>query len=260
MKKILITGACGGIAESVIQKLLDEDYFIYVTVHTMQQLKRVKDKYKNNNNVECFKLDVTNTKDREKIKNLDIDTFVANAAIGYGGSIIDIDIDKIRENFEVNVFSNFELVQLVLKNMLKKNSGKIIIISSIAGIVPLRFLGSYSASKSSVIKLTQTLRKELKLITKKINISLVLPGMYHTGFNQVMLENKYLNMDGSIFGAKEKEIRFWEDLFWNIFEYKSLNSITKQIYQAIVSNKSKFIYSAPLNQKIFAKIYQIFNW
>lgn len=260
MKKILFTGARGGITESVIQKLINEDYFIYVTVHTQEQLKEVKNKYKTNNNVECFKLDITSKKDREKIKSLDIDVLVSNAAIGYGGSIIDIDITKLRENFEVNVFSSFQLIQEVLKNMLKKDSGKIIIVSSIAGVVPLRFLGSYCASKSSLIKLTQTLKKELKLLTKNIRISLVLPGMYHTGFNQVMLENKYPNISNSVFSQKENDIRFWEDLFWNTFEYKSLKTITKKIYKSITTSKSKFIYSAPLNQKIFAKIYQIFNW
>ena len=84
--------------------------------------------------------------------------------------------------------------------------------------------------------------------------------MYHTGFNQVMLENKYPNISNSVFSQKENDIRFWEDLFWNTFEYKSLKTITKKIYKSITTSKSKFIYSAPLNQKIFAKIYQIFNW
>lgn len=260
MKKILFTGARGGIAASVIDRLIYEDYYIYVTVHTLEQLKEVKKKYNGINNIKCLKLDVTNKRDQDKIKDLDIDVFVSNAAVGYGGSIIDIDINDLKKNFEINVFSNFKIIQYILQNMLKKDSGKIIIISSIAGIIPLRFLGSYSATKASIIKLTQTLRKELKLITKNIHVSLVLPGMYHTGFNQVMLENKYPNMSNSIFKFKEKEIRFWEDLFWNTFEYPKLDSITNKIYKAITKNRSKFIYSAPLSQKIVAKIYQIFKW
>lgn len=260
MKTILFTGARSGIAASVIEKLINEDYFIYVTVHTQEQLKEVKKEYQGIKNVKCLKLDVSNKKDQEKIKDLDIDILVSNAAVGYGGSIVDIDINDLRKNFETNVFSNFKIIQNALQSMLNKGNGKIIIISSIAGIMPLRFLGSYCATKASVIKLTQALRKELKLITKKIHISLILPGMYHTGFNQVMLENKYPKMSDSIFRDKEKEIRFWEDLFWNTFEYHSLKSITNKIYKAIAKDKPKFIYSAPLNQKIVAKLYQIFKW
>ena len=82
-------------------------------------------------------------------------------------------MDKVRENFEVNVFSNFEIVQIVIKNMIKKDSGKIIMISSLAGILPLKFLGSYCATKSSIIMLTQVLKKEIKLISKNIKISLI---------------------------------------------------------------------------------------
>lgn len=260
MQKILFTGARSGIAASVINKLKEKDYYIYVTVHTHKQLNEIKKIYSGQNNIECLKLDVTKKHDQEKLKELDIDIFVSNAAIGCGGSIIDIDINRLRENFETNVFSNFKLIQIVLENMLKKDKGKIIVISSIAGIIPLKFLGSYCATKSSIIKLTQALRKEIKMLTKNVKVSLVLPGMYHTGFNQVMLESKYPKMKNSIFKDKENEIRLAEDLFWNTLEYHNLNSITNKIYNAITKENPKFIYSAPFLQKVGAKLYQIFKW
>ena len=80
MKKILITGARSGIINKVIDKI-ENDYFIYVTVHTDSQLKAIKEKYKNNKNIKCLKLDITNKRDITKIKNLDIDIFLINAAI-----------------------------------------------------------------------------------------------------------------------------------------------------------------------------------
>lgn len=260
MQKILYTGARSGIAASVIETLINKDFYIYISVHTEQQLKEVKQVYQNIKNVECLKIDINDLKDQEIIKKLDIDILVANAAIGIGGSIIDIDIDKIKENYETNVFSNFKIIQAVLNTMLKKDSGRIIIMSSLAGIIPIKFLGSYCSTKASIIKLTQCLKKELKMITKNIKISLILPGMYHTGFNQVMLENKYPEMDKSIFKDKIKEIRFKEDLFWNSLEKNNLNSISNKVYKAITSNYPKFIYSAPLLQTIGAKIYQLFMW
>lgn len=234
--------------------------FFYVAVHTDKQLEEVRKKYLDFKNIECIKLDITDSFDRNKIESLDIDILVANAAIGFGGSIINMEIEKIKDNFETNVFSNFELIQMVLKNMLKKDKGRIIIIASLAGIIPLKFLGSYCATKASIIKLTQCLKKELKLITKNIHISLILPGMYHTGFNQVMLENKYPAMKNSIFKDKIKEIQSREYLFWNILEHKNLNSISNKVYKAITKKNPKFIYSAPLLQSIGAKLYQLWMW
>lgn len=253
MEKILYTGATSGIAKEVIKKIKNK-YFIYVGVHTKKQLEIQKEKYKNEPYIQVIKLDLLNNNDINKIKKLDIDILICNAAVGYGGSITEIDINKLRENFEVNVFKNFELIQIVLKKMIKKDKGKIIIMSSLAGIMPLKFIGAYSATKASIIKLTQTLYKEMKMISKNIHISLILPGMYHTGFNQVMLENKYDWMNKkSYFKEEINLIRKKETTFWNLFERKKLNTITKQIIKSI-KNNNKFIYTAPITQTLAANI------
>lgn len=257
MKKILITGARSGIANSVVDIIKNKDYYIYLTVHTEKQLEIVKEKYKDYNNIECFKLDVTNKYDKEKIKTLDIDILFNNAAIGIGGSIIELPINKLRYNFEVNVFSSFEIVQIVLKKMINKNKGKIIIMSSIAGVMPINFLGSYCATKSSIIKLATVLKNELKLLNKNISICLIEPGMYYTGFNQVMLDNKYDWMKDSYFKEELELIRAKENLFFNIFEYQNLKTITKKIIKCIEKENPNFIYRAPLNQVIMSKLYSL---
>jgi short-subunit dehydrogenase len=254
MKTILITGAKSGIMNELINEIKD-DYFIYITVHTSSQLKNIKEKYKSNN-IKCLKLDVTNKMDRKKIENLDIDILISNAAIGYGGSIINMNIDKIRDNFEVNVFSNFEIVQIVLKNMLKKDSGKIIIMSSLAGIIPLPFLGSYCSTKASIIKLTECLKKELKILNSNINISLIEPGMYKTGFNDVMLDNKYETNFDDLFKEELELIKIKENLLKKIIEKQNLKSIVRKIEKAL-KNNHKFIYKAPLSQSLIVKLYSL---
>lgn len=258
MKKVLFTGARSGISNATLERVKN-DYYIYLTVHTEKQLEKVKEKYKNYSNIECFKLDVTNNKDKEKLKKLDIDILVSIAAIGEGGSISEIDMDRVRNNFEVNVFSNFEIVQIVLKNMIKKDSGKIIMMSSLASILPIPFLGSYCSTKASISMLTTTLKKEIKLISKNIKICLIEPGIYDTGFNQVMLDNKYKWMDlDSYFKEQIKFIRKKENLFFNLLEKKNLNSITSKIENAIRKDNPRFIYRAPIIQSIGTKLYQIF--
>lgn len=260
MKKILYTGARSGISDYVINKLIKKNYFIYLTVHTKYQEEIMKEKYQNNKNIECFKLDVTDKKDKQKLINLDIDILVSNAAIGEGGSLTEIDMDRVRDNFEVNVFSSFEIIQIVLKKMLEKGSGKIIIMSSLASIIPLNFLGSYCGTKASISHMSIILKNEVKLLNKNIKIVLIEPGMYHTGFNQVMLENKYKYMSiDSYFKNMIKEIRKKENILFTLLEKKRLSSIGNKIVDAINSNNPKFIYRAPLLQSIGAKIYLIFK-
>lgn len=256
---ILFTGAVGGIANATINKLLkNKNNTIFLTVRTNSQLINTIEKYKNHKNVKCFKIDITNEKDRKKISKLDIDILINNAAVCYGGSISEIPFDKVRDNFEVNVFASFELIQIVLKNMIKKDRGRIIVMASLAGIIPIDFLGVYSATKSSIITLTTTLKNELKLISDKIKVILIEPGFYHTGFNQVMLDNKYDWMiKQSYFKGKLNDIRKKENLMLSILEKRNLNSITNKIIDAINNPNPKFIYRAPLSQVIGAKIYQI---
>ena len=120
---ILITGARSGIARDLILKLLksrkSSDYKIYATTHTIEQKESLESEMSEYDNVFCFKLDITDKEDVKLIENMDIDILVCNAAIGISGSLIEIPIYKVKENFNVNVFSNLELIQLTLKNMLK---------------------------------------------------------------------------------------------------------------------------------------------
>lgn len=259
MKKILYTGAGGGIAKSVIEKL-KKDYFIYVTVHNENQLRLISKKYESESNIKCLKLDITKSKDREQIKNLDIDILINNAAIGYGGSISEINISKVRDNFEVNVFSSFEIVQIVLKQMIKKGNGKIIIMGSLAALIPIDFLGVYCATKASIQKLTISLRNELKIINDNIKVVLIEPGLYHTGFNQVMLNNKYDFMEQESYFKNELEfIRRKENILFNLLEHNNFNSVVNKIVKAIKKENPKPIYRAPLFQSLGSKIYQLFK-
>lgn len=257
MKTILFTGARSGIAASVIDRLLDENFKIYVTVHTKDELEQVNGIYSNYSCVECFVLDVTSKIDREKLRKIDIDIIVLNAALCIGGTPVNLDSSLIRKNYEVNVFSNLELIQTILPNMIKKRSGKIIVMSSLAGIYPVSFIGSYSSSKAALIKITETLRREVKLIDKNIKFCLIEPGFYYTGFNQVMFDESYDTLD--IYFKNKKDIIINRGkLIHKFIEKKNFDSIVKKIIKAINSTGNKFIYRAPFLQVVGAKIYSLF--
>lgn len=257
MEKILITGARSGIISKVIDNIIN-DYELYLTVHTDSQVRAMKDKYKNYKNVTCMKLDITNEYDYRKIENIDIDIYIANAAIAESGSMIEMPVDRIRDNFETNVFSNFKVLQRVLQKMIKKGRGKVIIMGSLAGKIPMPFLGAYSGSKASLIKMTEALRFELLLLDSDIKVSLILPGLYDTGFNKLAMDKKYDFMDVNSFFEYQLDFIHSYDKFVLFFEQRALTSIVNKICQAIYSDNPKFIYSAPFSQNMFTKIISLF--
>ena len=116
MKKILITGAGSGLGKEAAITLAKRGHKVYATVHYIEELDYLNNYAKNNClNLEAFKLDILLEEDRNKVLNYDIDTFIANAAIGDSGSVSEINIDRIKNVFETNVFCNIQLVQIVIK-------------------------------------------------------------------------------------------------------------------------------------------------
>ena len=255
MKKILITGARSGMIYPVIQRL-KRNYFIYVTVHTDSEVKYIKNLYKENN-IECIKLDIT--KDLDKLNKLDIDILVCNAAIAESGSLFEIPLEKVKENYNVNVFSNLDLIQKVSKKMIKKGKGKIVLISSLTSKMVLPFLGSYSSSKASLSAIARSLYYESKLLKSKIDIVLIEPGLYKTGFNKLAFDKKYEFMDNdSFFKSQIELIRKVENAYLFLFERRKLKSIANKIYEAITIDNPKFRYSAPFSHNLFSKIINLF--
>ena len=255
--KILITGARSGIGYLTALTLAEMNHEVYLTCETRNQVKTVKEKVEGYKNITVMKVDIKNETDRKKVIALSVDVLVCNAAICEGGSIIEMDINKLRENFEVNVFSSFELVKEVLKDMIKKDKGRIVMISSLISKLPLPFTGSYSATKASVTNIACALKNELWLMGSSVKVSLVEPGLYHTGFNQVLLDSKYDN--GKYFKNIRKQLYSVEHFLFRLFEKKESYSIVVQIVRACLDKNVKKVYRAPLLQSKLIKLYSIFK-
>ena len=158
---------------------------------------------------------------------------------------------KVRKCYDVNLFYNFDIIKIVLKNMIKNNSGKVIIISSMLANIPMPFFGIYGSTKSALSHLSMSLKKELKLINKNIKLKIIEPGIYKTGFNRFMIENsetdKYYLFNRSVYEL-EKEIL-------NFVGKEKLNSISNKIIQAVKDNNNKTIYRAPFSHNLLLKFY-----
>ena len=254
MKKIVITGAYSGLGYSLVKSLLNEDFKIYLTVHTQLQYQKMAEKYKDNPKVECLKVDIK-TSDKNKIYALKPDILFCNAAMPLGGSLLDLSIENIQEIMDTNVIANFEIIQEVSKQMIKRNQGKIIVTTSLAGLIPIPFMGAYCSSKASLIKLVQVLRQELKLLKSNVRVKMIEPGLYHTGFNQFMFDQKYT--DKSYFKKEFDYLQKTDNFVSKYLELKRFDSIVKVMKKAILDDNEKFIYHKPLWQVIPAKITQI---
>lgn len=251
---ILITGAASGIGFNTGLKLAKLGYHVFLTTEDDKQLEVLREKIKDVPNIGTFRLNVKNRDDINLLKEFDVDVLISNAAIGVGGSILEANMKKVRENYEVNVFSNFEIIKIVLNNMLNKNKGKILIMSSMISNIPIPFLGIYASTKASISMLGLCLRKEIRLINNNIEIAIIEPGIYKTGFNKVMLDNKYDNKDSKYKELRESIMNFENELL-KFAGNDNLDSISNKIVDIIKKEKLKSIYRAPLIQNILIKLY-----
>lgn len=255
--KVLITGSYSGIGYLTALTLSYRDHKVFLTCHTNNEVKELKRKLKNIKNIKVLKIDITKQDDIKKVLDLDIDVLYSNAAMAYSSSIIEADINKVKECFDVNVFSNFKLVKLILRQMINKNSGKVVLASSVASEISIPFLGIYSATKASITTIGKALQKELYLINKNVKVVIIEPGLYHTGFNQKLLNSKYNN--GKYFKDIKDKIYNIEHLLFKLAEEKRLDSIVIKIIRAIEDKNVKSIYRAPFIYNYLIKLYEVFR-
>lgn len=262
LKNILITGAGSGLGKMAAIRLAKRGHHVYATTHYENEANTLNEYAKKNNiNLESFKLDILLEEDRLKTLKYDIDVLINNAAIGDSGSISEINVDRIENVFETNVFSNIKLTQLVLKNMIKKGNGRVIFLSSLAGKISIPFLAPYASSKFAIEGFVEALRMELKLLkSSKIDIILIEPGAYATGFNKENNDKKYTWMyEESYFKNRLPQLQEKETKIWNFIESKNFNRIVSKYVKAVESKHPKFRYTAPFSQSVLTQIGRIFG-
>lgn len=180
-KVILITGTSSGIGKASAEYLVKQGHIVYGT-------SRYPGSYPKPNDYTMLQMDVTEVESVQNavnqiIKNEGkIDVLINNAGFGIAGAIEHTSLGKAKEQFETNFFGTVRLIKSVLPIMHKQDSGLIINISSIGGLMGLPYQGMYSASKFAVEGFTESLYKELR--TSSINVVLVEPGDFKTSFTE----------------------------------------------------------------------------
>jgi short-subunit dehydrogenase len=264
MKKILITGSGSGLGKMAAIRLSKRGHMVYAKTHYQEEADYLNNYAKENNlNLEAFKLDILLKEDKNLILKYDIDTYIANAAIGDSGSVSEVNIDRIKNVFETNVFCNIELAQIVIKKMIDNNiKGRLIFLSSLCGRIPMPFLSPYCSSKFALESFVQCLRNEMKLVPgPKIEVCIIEPGAYATGFNKINTDKKYEWMKKeSYFKDIYDELKTKEIKLWNLIELKNFNSVINKYIRTVESNKVKLRYTAPKYQAFFVWISRVFGF
>lgn len=260
-KSILITGAGTGIGKDTAFALAQRGHRVLATTQTEAQALKLKQAATEQGlHLEVFKLDITSAEDRAVLAQHRIDVLINNAAMGESGSLAEVDLQRVRQLFEVNLFATLELTQVALRQMIERESGTVLFISSIAGRVPMPFLMPYSMSKFALSAAAAGLRAEMDQLKKNVHISVIEPGAIHTGFNQAMTNSKYAWMGSSSYFAHQAEaMKKQERITFNWLEAKTTRGIVKAIVKAAEANRPRLRYVAPWIQGFGVRLARIFG-
>ena len=116
----------------------------------------------------------------------------------------DVPLDRLRRLFEINVFGTLSITQKVVPQMVARKSGRIIIMSSIGGVVAAPAFGPYSMTKFSLEAMGKSMRAELAGIG--VDVTLLNPGPYNTGFNDRMADSMWEWFDANSVSAGSTEL------------------------------------------------------
>lgn len=183
--KALITGASSGMGRDMAKILNQKGYDLILVARDEKKLEEVKKQLKTETKIVV--MDISNEENCKKIyeENKDIDILINNAGFGDCGHFEETSLDKDIQMIHTNIIAYHILTKLYLKEMIKKDSGKILNVASIAGFMPGPLMTTYYSTKNYVVRFSESIREELRRKKSKVQISILCPGPVDTNFNKV---------------------------------------------------------------------------
>ena len=181
-KNIIVTGATGGIGNSIIKKLLENGANVLASGTKIEKLEEIK---KISNNIKILRFDISQSDKIENFiedasKNLggNLDCIVNNAGVTQDNLAIRMSLDEWKKVIDINLTSTFLMCKFAIKKMLKNKKGKIINISSVVGSTGNLGQSNYTASKAGIVAMSKSLA--IEYAKKNININCISPGFIKT--------------------------------------------------------------------------------
>lgn len=254
IKTILITGASSGIGRETVKFFSQKGWNVAATMRN----PTVESELIKLPNVNLFPLDVTSN---ESINNAieqiwaeykKIDVVVNNAGYGLIGTFEGATDKQIYDQFNTNVFGLMRVTRAALPHLRLQGYGRIINISSIAGVLALPLYSLYNSSKFAIEGFTESLHYELKQFN--IKVKLIEPGPVGTNFNT---NSKIETNTEALPEYQEYEEcvnRFYNSNFENA---EKPIVVSKKIFKAATSNCNKIRYTAGIQAKLFITLAKI---
>jgi len=180
-KNIIVTGASGGIGNSIVEKLNDCGANVLASGTRLEKLEELKNKF---NKIKILKFDISQSdKIEEFIDNAanelgGLDCIVNNAGITQDNLAIRMSIDEWKKVIDINLTSTFLMSKFAIKKMLKNKKGKIINITSVVGHTGNLGQANYTASKAGLVAMSKSLA--IEYAKKNINVNCISPGFIKT--------------------------------------------------------------------------------
>jgi len=181
-KNIIVTGASGGIGNSIIKKLNEAGANILASGTRIEKLEELKEKFEK---IKILKFDISQSdKIEEFIEKAtselggSLDGLINNAGITQDNLAIRMSLDEWQKVININLTSTFLMSKFAIKKMLKKKSGKIVNITSVVGHTGNLGQANYTASKAGIVAMSKSLA--IEYAKKNINVNCISPGFIKT--------------------------------------------------------------------------------
>ena len=181
-KNIIVTGASGGIGNSIVEKFYENGANILATGTRIEKLEELKKKF---SNIKIIKFDISqHEKIEEFINNAteelggSLDCIVNNAGITKDNLTIRMSLEEWSKVIDTNLTSTFLMCKYSIKKMLKNKFGKIINITSVVGHTGNVGQANYTASKAGIVAMSKSLA--IEYAKKNINVNCISPGFIST--------------------------------------------------------------------------------
>ena len=189
-KKILVTGATGGIGKALVKKFVSLEGNVLATSTKIEKLKVLKEEFPN---ITILKFDISeHSKIEEFIENVSsqlvgLDVLVNNAGINMDNLSLRMKDEEWKKVIDINLGSTFFLCKYAIKKMLKNKYGRIVNITSIVGHTGNLGQSNYSASKAAIVGMSKSLA--IEYAKKNITINCVSPGFIQSTMTDKIVEN-----------------------------------------------------------------------
>ena len=188
-KNIIVTGASGGIGNSIVEKLNEVGANILASGTRMEKLEELKKRF---NNIKILNFDISQIdKIEEFIENASkklggLDCIINNAGITKDNLAIRMSVEEWKKVIDINLTSTFFMSKFAIKKMLKNKKGKIVNITSVVGHTGNLGQANYTASKAGIVAMSKSLAMEYA--RKNININCISPGFIKTAMTEKINE------------------------------------------------------------------------